>query len=95
VATITGIITRVRSTSDKSKSDNNNNNNKSLIILTYTVQVYPGTRVMLKIYIATITGTMLVSNLPCRKFEKNARMPMACMLNVHNFVPVSQLNLFP
>ena len=50
---------------------------------------------MLKIYVATTTETMLVSNLPCWKFKKYARMPMACMLNVHNFVPVSQLNLFP
>ena len=39
---------------------------------------------MLKIYVATTTETMLVSNLPCWKFKKYARMPMACMLNVHN-----------
>jgi hypothetical protein len=35
---------------------------------------------MLKIYVATTTETetMLVSNLPCWKFKKYARMSMAC-----------------
>ena len=46
--------------------------NNLINLLYLLIQVYPGTRVMLKIYIATITGTMLVFNLPCRK---NARMP--------------------
>ena len=54
-----------------------------LLLQVYTMGIYNNKIYllnMLKIYIAinTTTATMLVSNLPCWKFENKCSMPMAC-----------------